>query len=116
MKQLSLSTQLALGFGTVVLVLLIVAAVGLRGQSDLSAAVAMNDHTYQVIATGRSMSNASVNMETGARGFLLSGNDANLNPYRNGMLAFDKGVRPGQIPDLRQPDPAGTSQEPARGL
>ncbi|MCC5053980.1 methyl-accepting chemotaxis protein [Xanthomonas campestris] len=50
----------------------------------------MNDHTYQVIATGRSMSNASVNMETGARGFLLSGNDANLNPYRNGMLAFDK--------------------------
>ena len=90
MKQLSLSTQLALGFGTVVLVLLIVAAVGLRGQSDLSAAVAMNDHTYQVIATGRSMSNASVNMETGARGFLLSGNDANLNPYRNGMLAFDK--------------------------
>ncbi|MCW2039208.1 methyl-accepting chemotaxis protein [Xanthomonas arboricola] len=90
MKQLSLSTQLALGFGTVVLVLLIVAAVGLRGQSELSAAVAMNDHTYQVIATGRSMSNASVNMETGARGFLLSGNDANLNPYRNGMLAFDK--------------------------
>ncbi|KLD69241.1 chemotaxis protein, partial [Xanthomonas pisi DSM 18956] len=50
----------------------------------------MNDHTYQVIATGRAMSIASINIETGARGYLLSGDDANLAPYRNGMAQFEK--------------------------
>jgi len=90
MKQLSLSTQLALGFGTVVLVLLIVTAVGLRGQSKLSDAVAMNDHTYQVIATSRAMSIAAVNIETGSRGFLLSGQETHLAPYKNGKLQFEQ--------------------------
>ncbi|MCS3811036.1 methyl-accepting chemotaxis protein [Xanthomonas arboricola] len=90
MKQRSLSTQLVFGFGAVIIVLLIVATVGLRGQSSLSQAVALNDHTYQVIATGRAMSIASINIETGARGYLLSGNEANLTPYKNGMAQFDK--------------------------
>ncbi|CEI12637.1 Methyl-accepting chemotaxis protein [Xanthomonas citri pv. citri] len=90
MKQLSLSTQLALGFGTVVLVLLIVATVGLRGQSQLSDAVAMNDHTYQVIGTGRAMSIATVNIETGARGFMLSGQETHLKPYNNGKVQFEQ--------------------------
>lgn len=90
MKQLSLSTQLALGFGTVVLVLLIVATVGIRGQSELSEAVAMNDHTYQVIATGRAMSIATVNVETGARGFLLSGQETHLTPFNKGKAQFEE--------------------------
>ncbi len=90
MKQLSLSTQLALGFGTVVLVLLIVATVGISGQSELSDAVGMNDHTYQVIATGRAMSIATVNVETGARGFLLSGQETHLTPYNKGKTQFEE--------------------------
>ncbi|MBB4132214.1 methyl-accepting chemotaxis protein [Xanthomonas sp. 3075] len=50
----------------------------------------MNDHTYQVIATGRAMSIATVNIETGARGFLLSGQQAHLDPYKNGKEQFEK--------------------------
>ncbi|PKV11798.1 methyl-accepting chemotaxis protein [Xanthomonas prunicola] len=50
----------------------------------------MNDHTYQVIATGRAMSIATVNVETGARGFLLSGQETHLAPYNNGKVQFEK--------------------------
>ncbi|KKY04187.1 chemotaxis protein, partial [Xanthomonas citri pv. fuscans] len=50
----------------------------------------MNDHTYQVIGTGRAMSIATVNIETGARGFLLSGQDQHLTPYNNGKVQFEQ--------------------------
>ncbi|AVQ07300.1 TPA: HAMP domain-containing protein [Xanthomonas vasicola pv. zeae] len=50
----------------------------------------MNDHTYQVIATGRAMSIATVNVETGARGFLLSGQETHLTPYNKGKTQFEE--------------------------
>ncbi|KOR39564.1 chemotaxis protein [Xanthomonas oryzae] len=50
----------------------------------------MNDHTYQVIATGRAMSIAAVNVETGARGFLLSGQETHLTPYNKGKVQFEE--------------------------
>ncbi|QHG89052.1 methyl-accepting chemotaxis protein [Xanthomonas sp. NCPPB 1638] len=50
----------------------------------------MNDHTYQVIATGRAMSIATINIETGARGFLLSGQQQHLTPYNKGKTAFEE--------------------------
>ncbi|AEQ96429.1 methyl-accepting chemotaxis protein [Xanthomonas oryzae pv. oryzicola] len=50
----------------------------------------MNDHTYQVIATGRAMSIATVNVETGARGFLLSGQETHLTPYNKGKVQFEE--------------------------
>ncbi|RXD33875.1 CHASE3 domain-containing protein, partial [Xanthomonas perforans] len=50
----------------------------------------MNDHTYQVIGTGRAMSIATVNIETGARGFMLSGQDQHLTPYNNGKVQFEQ--------------------------
>ncbi|UNE64459.1 methyl-accepting chemotaxis protein [Xanthomonas oryzae] len=50
----------------------------------------MNDHTYQVIATGRAMTIATVNVETGARGFLLSGQETHLTPYNKGKVQFEE--------------------------
>ncbi|QBG96124.1 methyl-accepting chemotaxis protein [Xanthomonas oryzae] len=50
----------------------------------------MNDHTYQVIATGRAMAIATVNVETGARGFLLSGQETHLTPYNKGKVQFEE--------------------------
>ncbi|WP_040268196.1 methyl-accepting chemotaxis protein [Xanthomonas citri] len=50
----------------------------------------MNDHTYQVIGTGRAMSIATVNIETGARGFMLSGQETHLKPYNNGKVQFEQ--------------------------
>ncbi|QBH03674.1 methyl-accepting chemotaxis protein [Xanthomonas oryzae] len=50
----------------------------------------MNDHTYQVIATSRAMTIATVNVETGARGFLLSGQETHLTPYNKGKVQFEE--------------------------
>ena len=42
------------------------------------------DHTHKVLAKGNEIVAAAVDMETGMRGFLLSGQEAFLDPYRSG--------------------------------
>ncbi|MDR6673021.1 methyl-accepting chemotaxis protein [Xanthomonas sp. 1678] len=89
-KNLTISTQLALGFGAVVLVMLIVGAVSLSSQSKLSKAMEINEHTYKVLATGETMQANALNIETGTRGYLLSGDKKHLQPFNNGQAGFEK--------------------------
>jgi len=46
------------------------------------------EHTRMVIATANEIVAAAVNMETGARGFLLAGKDEFLDPYKAGKEDF----------------------------
>jgi methyl-accepting chemotaxis protein len=48
-----------------------------------------NDHSYQVIQNADALLASMINQETGLRGFLITTNDANLDPYRQGQAAFD---------------------------
>ncbi|QNH21445.1 methyl-accepting chemotaxis protein [Xanthomonas sp. GW] len=89
-KNLPLSAQLAIGFGAVVLVLLIVGAIGLRSQFKLNDAVAINEHTFKVLATGELMQANVLNVQTSTRGYLLSNNKDYLQPFALGQAGFDK--------------------------
>ncbi|MBB4128892.1 methyl-accepting chemotaxis protein [Xanthomonas translucens] len=90
-KNPSISTQLAIGFGAVVLVMLIVGGISLSSQSKLNSAMAINEHTFQVLATGQEMQENALNIETGTRGYLLSGDKHHLQPFEKGQAAFEKG-------------------------
>jgi len=48
------------------------------------------EHTYKVIAQAQLIVAAAVDMETGMRGFLLSGKENFLEPYNNGNQAFHR--------------------------
>ncbi|MGE5517867.1 MAG: methyl-accepting chemotaxis protein [Bacteroidota bacterium] len=62
------------------------------------------DHTYQVLATVDDVVQAMVNQETGVRGFLVSGNDGFLDPYRNGGRDYTEALR--RVRDLTADNPA----------
>ncbi|QJD67631.1 HAMP domain-containing protein [Xanthomonas campestris pv. badrii] len=89
-KNLSISAQLIIGFGAVVLVMLAVGGTSLKNQATLQDAVAINEHTFKVIATGDAMLTQALNIETGARGYLLSGKQEHLQPFENGQKGFQK--------------------------
>ncbi len=55
------------------------------------------EHSDQVIAEGRELSALSLEMESGMRGFLNTGNEANLEPYRNARTRLD-----GELAGLRR--------------
>jgi len=89
-KNLPLSAQLAIGFGAVVLVLLIVGAISLRSQFQFNDAVAINEHTFKVLATGELMQANALNVQTSTRGYLLSSNKDYLQPFALGQAGFEK--------------------------
>ncbi|UYK82999.1 methyl-accepting chemotaxis protein [Xanthomonas sacchari] len=90
LKNLSLSARLALSFAIIVLITVIIGSISLSSLSSLNNAADMNDHTYKVMGTGDMMEIDALNVETGARGYLLSGNKDHLQPFTNGLAAFDK--------------------------
>ncbi|MDH5834915.1 CHASE3 domain-containing protein, partial [Luteimonas kalidii] len=89
-KNLTISTQLAIGFGAVVLVLLIIGGISLQSQSEINGAREISEHTFKVLATGETMQANALNIETGTRGYLLSGDKANLAPFIEGQAGFER--------------------------
>ncbi len=89
LKNLNIGQRLAAGFLAVILLFLAVAGVSLYTAQKLREADAMTTHTYVVIGRAEDMLKAMLNMETGTRGFLLSGNEANLAPWNDGKQGFE---------------------------
>ncbi|MXV07567.1 MULTISPECIES: methyl-accepting chemotaxis protein [unclassified Xanthomonas] len=90
LKNLSLSARLALSFAVIVLITVIIGSISLSSLSSLNTAADMNDHTYKVMATGDMMGIDALNVETGARGYMLSGEKQHLQPFITGQANFDK--------------------------
>ena len=89
-SNIKIGKKLYLAFGAIVAILLVLAATAYNSLGSLSQANKWNIHTYEVLAGADGMLEALINMETGERGFALAGNDAFLDPYRNGTTSFKK--------------------------
>jgi methyl-accepting chemotaxis protein len=88
LSDLNIGTRLYLGFGAVVALLILLVGTAYGNFSRLHRASGMNVHTYQVIGEVDAALVSLVNMETGQRGFALTGQDASLEPYNAGKDAF----------------------------
>ncbi len=88
---LPVGRRLALGLASIISIFLAMLAVVYVAQSRSIEAENWNTHTYKVLATSDRMLASMVNMETGARGFLLAGEDRYLEPWNAGLSTFDQG-------------------------
>ena len=98
MKNISIAAKLAVAFGV-----LIAIAVGLNlyvfmNKRTLEQTSAWTEHTYKVLEQADRMGGAMVDQETGFRGYLVTGNTGNLDPYKAGTTAFDTALA--RIKDL----------------
>jgi methyl-accepting chemotaxis protein len=89
-SSLTVARRLMLAFGSIVFVLLAVAIATWFTSSRLAEADRWNRHTHHVLGTASGMLENMLNMETGARGFIVSGRDKFLEPWNGGRMAFDK--------------------------
>ena len=85
-------TRLYLGFGLIVAILLVLLTVAYNNFSKLNRANGWNVHTYEVLGTTQDVLESLINMETGQRGYALTGADASLGPYEAGKAAFQKNI------------------------
>jgi len=92
LSDLKIGTRLYIGFGAVVAILTLLVSISYTNFSRLHEASGWNIHTYQVLGEVDAALMSLVNIETGARGFALTGKDASLEPYNGGKDDFRKHV------------------------
>tara|TARA_R110001592_G_scaffold362152_1_gene675167 strand:+ start:414 stop:2432 length:2019 start_codon:yes stop_codon:yes gene_type:complete len=93
---MKLGKKIFSGYIIILLLMTIVSIVMYFSISSIVDASKWVNHTYKVIRTGEHVSGAMVDMETGQRGFMVTGKDEYLEPFNNGIKSFDKLVKEGQ--------------------
>ncbi|WP_042301101.1 methyl-accepting chemotaxis protein [Paraburkholderia kururiensis] len=88
MKSMTVGQKLGVAFGIVVVISLIGSAISIFNFLKLNQANGWNIHSYQVLRANDDMLTNMVNMETGVRGFVASGEDRFLEPYKAGRAQF----------------------------
>ncbi|MGZ8320584.1 MAG: methyl-accepting chemotaxis protein, partial [Telluria sp.] len=92
LSNLPIGTRMYMGYSAIVLLLIALVSIAYVNLTRLSDANDLNVHTYRVIARVNASLEALINIETGQRGFALTGNEASLEPYNAGKEAFQKSL------------------------
>ena len=90
-NSMKLGKRLAVVFASIIGIFVLAVAVVFFSARSLAEAERWNTHTYKVLSLGDETLAAMVNMETGARGFLLAGADGFLAPWSQGQEDFARG-------------------------
>ena len=88
LSNLKIGTRLYLAFGAVIALLAILVASAQANFSRLSEANGLNIHTYEVMGEANALLESLINIETGERGFALTGKDSSLEPLASGQRGF----------------------------
>eukprot|EP01133_Synstelium_polycarpum_P023615 gene23616-28296_t len=92
-SNLKIGTRLYLAFGAVVALLAILVAAAQTNLSRLGEANGVNIHTYEVLGEASGLLESLINIETGQRGFALTGKDGSLEPLLAGQRSFGEHLR-----------------------
>lgn len=96
MNNLKVAPKLIGSFGVVIALMVTVALVVFSSIRHMTESSKWVNHTYEVIRTAESVGTAMINMETGQRGFMVTGRDEYLEPYNLGKSEFSKLLKQGQ--------------------
>ncbi|MBI9089656.1 MAG: methyl-accepting chemotaxis protein [Desulfobacterium sp.] len=89
---LRLKTKMTLGNSVTLALFMVVGVITFISTHSLLESGRMVNHTHIVIEEAMHILGAAVDMETGMRGYLLAGEEAFLDPYKNGYKGFTERV------------------------
>lgn len=90
LSNMSIFKKLMSGFGLVIAIICALVLVTRHGFSVIDQSVSWNIHTYRTLDGANKLLVSLTNMETGMRGFALSGQDDFLEPYKGSKAEFEK--------------------------
>ncbi|HEV8000599.1 MAG TPA: CHASE3 domain-containing protein, partial [Planctomycetaceae bacterium] len=103
-------TGLAIGVGLIVGVLVLNGADGFRQARQLHLDASWVAHTHEVLETLAQILSGAKDAETGVRGFVITGEDRYLEPYRRARSSIDEQVEKGA--SLTSDNPTQQAQFP----
>ena len=96
-------TKIAAGFGLVLVIFVVVGFVSWRNLQRQIEDADWVAHTQKVVATLAQLQTALQDAETGERGFIITGDERYLEPYRTGIAALPELQR--QLAELISDNP-----------
>ena len=84
---MTIGRKIGLGFGLILVILLVIEGLVYENTQRLIDDSRWVAHTHDVLDAATAMQIAMLDVETGARGFILTGEDGYLDPYRLGQSA-----------------------------
>jgi methyl-accepting chemotaxis protein len=103
-SKLKINARLMLAFGIVVALLVALITTAKISQGKQLRTQDMNIHTYQVIRQADHILQSLINIETGQRGYVITGTDGFLEPLTQGQKDFAESL--GVIRELTSDNPA----------
>src|SRR5688572_29738136 len=85
----TVGVKILLGFGLALLILVIVGGVSYHNTAKLITNTDWRSHSYQVLSSLKGLVGEVVNAETGQRGYLLTGREEYLEPYRQAAKSVE---------------------------
>ena len=93
MIKVTVGTKIGAGFALALAFLVIIGSTAYRSISRLAETSALVAHTRQVLEVISSLNLAAVDTETGERGYIITGQESYLEPYRQGLATIDQDLR-----------------------
>ena len=89
MFRISIARKLSLSFAFVLVILTLMVLASVTALNKMNAADQLNAHTYKTIEEANRLMSGVVSIETGQRGFLLTGDEAYLAPLKQGKATVE---------------------------
>ncbi|GFZ33994.1 histidine kinase [Clostridium zeae] len=104
LKKFKIGQKLFLGFGIVTLIMIMVIAYAYINFRKESQAVDWSVHSYKVISESDAILISLINMETGARGYVITGDKTFLEPFNKGKADYQEHYKKMQELSKDSPD------------
>lgn len=85
----TIRVKLAIGFAVVIALGLVTGVLGLGNAKQIKESAEVNEHTRRVLRDVAAIRESMTNIETGQRGFLITGYDTYLEPYNDGIAEIE---------------------------
>ncbi|WP_437738258.1 methyl-accepting chemotaxis protein [Sorangium sp. So ce1335] len=92
LAHIGVGRKLYLGFATMVVIVLVLAGTAYKRFAELDEARSWDQHTYEVMLATSDIMESLLDTETGERGFMITGVESFLEPYRGGRDRFEKSL------------------------
>jgi len=90
MNKLNIRLKVILGYAVILLLMVAVSTIAYKNIKSLIDTSSLVVHTTEVISIANKINANIVDMETGKRGYLITGVESYLEPYHDGVEKFDK--------------------------
>ena len=103
-SDMKIGSRIIAGYSVALVMMALIAVLVYSSIHDLIDTFEWVEHTQEVIGEGNHLAKILVDMETGERGFLITGHDEYLEPYNDGLSAFEAEIN--HLKELVNDNPA----------